>query len=501
MFNLKTTWKYFIIGLILTYVVGYTLAQTIVDTHLANLTPAQKAWLVNNTDLARELYLNELAKSSSKTVPAYNLAFLTFCENDFESAQRFLEIALKQNPQYGPALLLKARIHSLKNEVKPALDYFNEALKYHFQPYLPAYYRGLFYQSRGVDKRAINDFKQAIDQNDKFSPAYAPLAQLLIKQGAYDQARAVLEKGLTTSYDAEILLGLAIYFDRTNDRSKAAYYYHLFAELFPRHPETNRALSRLEQLDTQTSSAIAFTRPKGNYEVLDFIIGENQVYNVHWGPIKVGELNTIIAEKLTFNGKPAYKVIFSLDSNPALEFIASLHSDYITIVDAASKQVMQHYLHVRENKLVYEKVYDFHRESNKFICRIVNEDGSLDLLEKWLPENTIDGTSILFYSRQVVKNQASERILTIIDENFVVSDIFYEHKREPVMVRGKYEPGILISGENHYKGIVGFTGKFRGWFRDAPTFLPIQADFEIWVGRILITIASEKEQREHAYAR
>lgn len=501
MSNLRMGGKNFIFWIILTCMLEATSGQTIVDTHLADLTPAQKAWLVNNTDRARELYLKELDKSPQKTIPAYNLAFLTFCENDLESAQQFLKIALSQNPQYGPALLLQARILWSRNEVKAALDYFNGALKYHFQPHLPAYYRGLFYQSRGIDKRAISDFKLAIDQNDKFSPAYAPLAELLIKQGNFDEARAVLEKGLITSYDAEILLGLAIYHDQTNDRPKAAYYYHLFAELFPRHPDASRALSWLEKYDSKSNSTTSFNSTKGGSEVLDFTVGENYVYNVHWGPIKVGELNTVIAEKLTFNNKPAYKVIFSLDSNPALEFIASLHSDYITIVDAKTKQVMQHYLHVRENKLVYEKVYDFYRESNKFICRTINEDGSLDLLEKWLPENTIDGTSILFYSRQVVKNQSTERILTIIDENFVVSDIVFENRREPVLVRGRYEPGILISGENHYKGIVGFTGKFRGWFRGAPTFLPIQADFEIWVGRILITMASEEEQRKHAYAR
>ncbi|MCK4689389.1 MAG: DUF3108 domain-containing protein, partial [Candidatus Marinimicrobia bacterium] len=274
------------------------------------------------------------------------------------------------------------------------------------------------------------------------------------------------------------------------------------AYLFPNHPETSRVIKWIQERNignpyTHDFYPIPYRDSSNRF----FPIGENVLYNVHWGPIKVGELNTVIAETLSFKGHNAYKVIFSLDSNPALEFIASLHSDYITIIDQNTKQVLQHFLHLRENKIICEKVYDFYREEGKFVCRTVREDGHIEYLEKYLPNNTIDATSILFYSRQLVKEQRNERVMTIIDENFVISDIIFENKREPVICRGVEELVQLISGENYYKGIVGFTGKFRGWFRGVPAYLPIKSDFEIWVGRISIIMASEEEQKLHKYSR
>lgn len=501
MSNLIIAVKYFTVCLMVTALSSPAITQTIVDTPLADLTTAQKAWLLNDTARAWDLYLQGLQKSAEKTIPAYNLAFLAFINGKLELTAEYLRIALSHNPQYGPALLLQARLDWHQNKMGSALAGFNAALKYHPQPYLVVYYRALFYQSQNNLNKAAEDFKTAIRANDKFSPAYAPLAQILMSKKQFKEAGEVLEKGLLTSYDAEIILSLAQYYENIKAIEKSAYYYRLFLELFPRHPSAPKARLWLDNHEVRPPDNFGFAKPELKPKVLDFPVGENYVYNVHWGPLKVGELNTVIAERLLFQGKPAYKVIFSLDSNPALEFIASLHSDYITIIDAVTKQTMQHFLHVRENRLIYEKVYDFHRDSNKFICRVINEDGSIDRLEKWLPENTIDGTSILFYARQVVKNRCSERVLTIIDENFVISDLVYENQREPIAVRGRYESAIRICGENHYKGIVGFTGKFRGWFRDNPAYLPIQADFEIWVGRILITMASEEEQREHRYAR
>lgn len=481
---------------------SWSVAGSIVDTPLALLSPAQKAWLVDERQKAWSLYSQELSISQDKTVPAFNLAFLAFLDDRFDITQRYLDLSLAQNPNYGPALLLRARLLYQQNQVSLALKTITQALKYHPASYLPAYYRGLMNMEQGNLSQAMKDFILTLDINDKFSPAYVPLARLYLREGRYNEAGKILEKGLATSYDAEIILTLAEYHAAIKNEKSAARYYCLFVYFFPTHPAFNKAQKWLSDHDIKNTNPPGFSAlPNRKSSSIDFIVGENYVYNVHWGPIKVGELNTVIAEKLNFQGRPAYKVIFSLDSNPALEFIASLHSDYITIVDAVTKQTIQHFLHVRENRLVYEKVYDFLRESNKFVCRTINEDGSIDILEKYLPENAIDGTSILFYSRQVVNDKRSERILTTIDENFVISDIVYENKSEPVTVRNRIERGILISGENYYKGIVGFTGKFRGWFRNDPTFLPIQADFEIWVGRIAITMASEEEQKAHRYAR
>jgi len=475
----------------------------LVDTPLAKFTPAQRAWLLDQREEALQLYLQEMPSHPFKEVPLYNVAFLYFFEEKFTEAEQYADRALKINPQYGPALLLKGRLAEKRQSLSDCQTYLKAAITTHFAPYLPEYYLGRFYLSQGKLNEAAKYLDKAIADNDKFTPSYPLLAEVYLKTGKVEQAQKLLEKGLVTSYDAEIVLMLGQIAENRNKLTEASKYYGLFTYLFPEHPQAEQVQQWLSAHKINKVYTHQFrplpqrATPRNRF----FPIGEDYVYNVHWGPIRVGEIRAKIQEKLSFKGQEVYKTVFSLDSNPALEFIATLHSDYISLIDQDTKLVLQHFLHIRENKIVQDKIYDFDREHGRFICRMINEDGNIDYLEKFLPTNTTDGTSLLFYSRQVVAEKRSERVMTIIDENFVITDIFYDGKKEPLTVRGKVEPGILISGENYYKGIVGFTGKFRGWFRDDSTYLPLGSDFEIWVGRIAVTMTTEEEQRQHKYAR
>lgn len=475
----------------------------IVDTPFATFTSAQRAWLLDErSESLHKYHLEYQNMVTGKEILAYNIAFLYFLESNFDSSKFWAKQALVINPQYSLAHILTGRLAIQSKDYQTALESFKTAQKYQNKNYLSDYYTGLCLIKMGKNELARKCLESVIDAKSDFSAPYTVLADLYIRMHRISEARNLLEKGLAISYDAEILLSLANLVDLLGSPEEAGNFFGLFVYLFPNHPASSTVRQWLAKHNIPENYTHKFqplpSRSSGHYA---FPVGEDNLYNVNWGPLKVGEINTGILEELTFNGEPAYKVKFCLDSNPALEFIASLHSDYITIIHRDTKQVIQHFLHIRENNIVCDKVYDFNRKNSRFTCRIINGDGSIDYLEKYLPYNTIDGTSILFYARQVVYEKRFERVMTTIDENFVISDIVFENKIEPVDVRGQREPTWLISGDNYYKGIVGFTGKFRGWFRPDRILLPLQADFEIWIGRILVSIASVEEQRMHKYAR
>lgn len=476
--------------------------RPIIDTPLVNLSDAQKSWLLDDRESAKDLYMEEINEVEEKEIPAYNVAYLHYLEGKNLEADHHVQLSLKHNHKYGPSLLLKGMIDYDRRNIRNSYYYLKSAIKHHSNPEIPEYIYGSYLYERGNYKKALEILKDAISDNKKFTFPYPIISEIYLKFNEHNKALKILKKGLKYSYDAEILLSLAKVNEILKNYKEAEKFYMFFEYFFPNHPEAPEAIKWLSKQNIKNSPTSPFTPPpKRDFSDRFFPVGEDMLYNVHWGPIRVGELHTVIEDTLSFMGHDAYRVIFSLDSNPALEFIASLHSDYITFIDQETKQAIRHYLHLRENKIINEKVYDFHRAEGKFICRTVQKDGHIEYLEKYLPRYTIDATSLLFYSRQVVKEAKNETVITIIDENFVISDIVYENKKEPVSYRGKEESGILISGENHYKGIVGFTGRFRGWFRDDPTYLPLRADFEIWVGRISIKIASEEEQRLHKYSR
>lgn len=491
----------FIIAGILLYPI--MLAASIVDTPVARLSAAQQAWLLDRRAEALSLYLQELDTTSHPQVVAYNIAYLYYNGADFQNTDRYLNRALELDPKYGPALMLKGMIEYDRKNLRNAYTSLRQAIRHHTLPEIPNYQLGKMLYKRGKYGEAAEFLEDAIKRDKLFTFSYALLGDIYIRQKKYDKASDVLEKGLKYSYDAEIVYNLARAYGAQGDADAAIRYYGLFCYLFPKHPDYATAREFLDRHEVNHLYTHGFAPlPERTAADRFFPVGEDIVYSVYWGPIRVGELNTAVLEALSYNGQDAYKVRFSLDSNPALAFIASLHSDYITIIDRDTKQTLRHFLHIRENNIIGEKVYDYLRDEGIFKCRMIREDGHIYDIEKYLPLNTIDGTSILFYSRQVVKEKRSERVMTTIDEGFVITDIKYENKMEPVLVRGEHEEqAYLITGVNKYKGIVGFTGRFRGWFRDDPTYLPLASDFEIWVGRIDIHTATLEEQRLHKYAR
>lgn len=478
------------------------LFAAIVDTPEATLSPAQREWLIDNQVLAKELYISEIAKAIDKEVPAYNVAFISYSKKDFQETDKYLNLALNSNPKYGPALLLKARIEYDRKNLTNCFKHLKKAIKYHPFPEIPNYYYGKYLYERNKYDDAIDYLKEAISDNKLYTFSYPILGDIYLRHGEFDDAIKILEKGLKYSYDAEILYQLARAYKISGQKNRSIKYFGLFSYLYPLHPNTGKVTDYLAENNVKNIFTNGFEPiPERGESSRFFTVGEDVLYSVHWGIIRVGELNTEIVDTLIYKGHEAYKVRFSLDSNPVLKFIASLHSDYFSIIDQRTKQTYCHYLHIRENNITVEKVYDFDRINGIFKCRIIREDGHIDYLEKYLPRNTIDGNSVLFYSRQVVKERRTELVLTTIDETFVITEISFNNVKDPIMVRGKEELAFRINGENRYKGIVGFTGKFRGWFRDDPSYTPVGSDFEIWIGRISIKMATVEEQQLHKYAR
>lgn len=477
-----------------------SLKASILDTPEVQLSPAQREWLLDHPEKAKELYIAEIDTARQKEVAAFNVAFISFQQGDLTGTDKYLNLALATNPKYGPALYLKGMLEYERHNLRNCVTVLKQSIKTHPHRELPNYFMGKVLYERKNYEAAIDYLEDAISAFKLYTFSYALLGQLYIEIKQLDKAIDILEKGFVNSHDAEIIYYLAKAYELSNNLNKALKFYGLFAYLYPQHPYYPQVKKFLDnhQVHKYWTNRLEPIPPRGE-ESHFFTVGEEYVYSIHWGPIRVGELHTVVLEELSYNGIAAYKVQFSMDSNPALAFIASLHSDYITIIDQSTKQTLRHFLHQRENNIVADKVYDYDRDKGLFKCRTVHEDGHIDYLEKYLPRDCIDGTSILFYARQVVSERRREIVLTTIDETFVLSDIRFDNIKEPIIVRGQTENVFRVSGELFYKGIVGFTGNFWGWFRDDPTYLPVASDFEIWVGRIKVTMASEEEQKLHRY--
>lgn len=482
--------------IVISFLIVYSLPATIVDTPLSNLSQAEKSFLLGQYYQSTKSYKADLLSSQKEKILLYNIGYIYYLQNRNDSANYYANQALKYTPRYGPALYLAGLLAKERSDTQEAENFFFRSIRHHPDPEFPLFELGLLYYHQNNYEEAIDYFEAALKASDIFSFPYPFIANCYNQLGRTTTAIKTLEKGLELSYDAEILTTLIQLYNKAGELQKAKKYSGIFNFLFPEHSDAQYYKDQYPESDITNGFRSIPVRRSAFLPV-----GEKILYNVTLGPLKVGELYTAILDTLTYNNTEVYKVRFSLDSNPDLAFAAVLHSDYISYINKYTKQVELHYLHTWENDKIWDKLYEFDRKNHKFICRTVRKDGHIDIIEKYLPRNTIDGTSILFYARQIAKEKRSERVMTIIDENFVISDINYPDKIETIKVRGEPEKCIMIDGTNHYKGIVGFTGDFRGWFRDNEELLPVASDFKIWVGRIKVKMASVEEQRVHKYAR
>jgi len=132
------------------------LIASIVDTPEANLKAADQEWLLDHRQTAKILYQAEIETTQVKAVPAFNVASLWYIENNIREADKFLEISLKSNPKYGPALLLKGIIEFDRRNLTNCYRFLHQAIKYHPFPEIPNYFLGKFLSERNKIKEQLN---------------------------------------------------------------------------------------------------------------------------------------------------------------------------------------------------------------------------------------------------------------------------------------------------------------------------------------------------------
>jgi spermidine synthase len=186
----------------------------------------------------------------------FQLAKATWGKRDLEGALRHVNLALKQDPQHLPSLILRAELWQEQKLPLRAMADLETALKAD-----PRHARALFrmavlYQQQRLPKQAEEYARKAIAAQEDLADAHFLLGQVLMDRGQADAARQAYQKAADLRPDAPTTwarLGQALV--AVDATSRAIEVYRKALGLAPDRPELHLALAQVLDRSGQEEEA------------------------------------------------------------------------------------------------------------------------------------------------------------------------------------------------------------------------------------------------------
>lgn len=143
---------------------------------------------------ARSLVNRQICKDTEAGLITKRHAFLLFkCMNNLGSVDsaetlKLINIVLKENPNYTPAYLLRARIYRRIKRFEEAERDYHKARKLSPDFALTNYFRGKFFSSLEKYYQAISDFTETIEKDGSYAPAFLERGIALTSINEHDRA-------------------------------------------------------------------------------------------------------------------------------------------------------------------------------------------------------------------------------------------------------------------------------------------------------------------------
>ena len=396
------------------------------------------ALLSGDTAAASILWRNSAGLDPRKPWPNFQLAQLAFRQNRLGEALEFIDAALAQDDKIADFLICKA-------ELLLALNRLDEA-------------------------RLVAD--EALELDAVSSAVLAACASVYNACGRSGEALNLIDRGLERFPDSRLLLSGKSIATQSGDSSRVNDYIKLYQQYYTTETGT------LPDIAPATQPV-----PPGSL----FSTGLRYVYRGSWGPFNLGMLVIEVEKPVIKDGMLLQLVTYRIKSNPVL-LIIKVNDVYRSWLDVNLDRTFFFEVDVTETWWQYRRLSEFHHDSLRLIQRGVEKDGIIRFINQALPNNLLDGTSILQHARKLVRNKIGGRVATLIDYDFVWTDVEFSYKVVPLEAAGKVWDSYRVGGKAGYTGVAGLSGDFEGWFSADSEAIPLKARFKIFIGSIYLTL-------------
>ena len=233
--------------------------------------------------------------------------------------------------------------------------------------------------------------------------------------------------------------------------------------------------------------------------------GEELLYKVYYGFIKLGEVKFKITGVATENKKEIYSATASIKS---FESIPMVNINYIfeSVMQHKNNEVFSLKFTSTEfrEKTITNIYYTFDYEggyirSKKETDGIVNDETKIKMEYTKMFQ---DGLSLFYNARlqsyytRNSKDKLRYNVPVYINEKESSVKYSFNLKSEDVSTDlVDYDMnGIRVAGAADFVGVFGLTGEFVGWFSDDEARVPLKAKFNVTIGSITLELSSYKKK-------
>jgi tetratricopeptide (TPR) repeat protein len=204
-------------------------------------------------EAAIQNYRNALTIRQDFTEAAVGLAQCLKSKGDIPAAIQQFRLALHRTPFNKELILGLAKCYIDQGSLKQAIHYYERVLKLTPDDIESLFELAWVLETSHQSDKAIAAYKQIIDKDASFLPAYNNLGNLYLRLGfgqlAEDTFRALIEKAprMTRGY-----LGLAVSLDKSHRRAEAIMTYRKALKMNPDSRYAQFIQQRLEELEPAT---------------------------------------------------------------------------------------------------------------------------------------------------------------------------------------------------------------------------------------------------------
>lgn len=224
-------------------------------------------------------------------------------------------------------------------------------------------------------------------------------------------------------------------------------------------------------------------------------VGEELIYDVSYGFIKIGEIKLVVLSEFEKNGILLYKTKAFINSNEALPFV-NVHYVFYSEIDPEG---YAHYFSgtdTKNPKKHHYQDYAFNYTDKNIIIEKGNrtKNHAYFKAKDYTNVKQQDGLSLFYYSRINLFSKKNINLPTYINEKKGSVFINFVGKQKSIELKAISSPvdAVELNGSINIKGIFGLSGPFVGWFSNDSFGIPLKAKLEVIIGSVNVELKSWK---------
>lgn len=229
-------------------------------------------------------------------------------------------------------------------------------------------------------------------------------------------------------------------------------------------------------------------------------VRESFLYEVHYGPFRLGFVEIHPVRDTVYRGMPALKYKMVMRSNPKLLFLGKKREHYYSVFaekgdktygleflsDDIDSEIMKEIL-MQTDTLAKTVQVEFRPEKDEFYQKEL----------PWAPYSLL-GPDIYYFSRFFAGKDTLIKSPIYVDTTLQEIALRYESKTEKrhyLAFQDSVET-VKLYGDAPFEGPFGFNGKFYAWYGTDSLRIPLEAHADVWIGAVKVKLIEYKRNEK-----